>query len=87
MIGFSLSNKKLTSLGWVFPFLSAQIIFLFLLKNTPMTAFFQNPISEQWAMGQSVAKGIYHLSLIYSFLVLIFIFNAMCFVPIGQLVT
>jgi len=86
-IGFSLSNKKLTSLGWVFPFLSAQIIFLFLLKNTPMTAFFQNPISEQWAMGQSVAKGIYHLSLIYSFLVLIFIFNAMCFVPIGQLVT
>ena len=86
-IGFSLSNKRLTSLGWVFPFLAAQIIFLFLLKNTPITAFFQNPISEQWAMGQSIAKGVYHLSLIYGFLILIFIFNAMCFVPIGQLVT
>ena len=86
-IGFSLSNKKLTSLAWVFPFLTSQIIFLFLLKNTPITAFLQNPISEQWAMGQSIAKGIYHLSIIYSFLILIFIFNAMCFVPIGQLVT
>ena len=86
-IGFSLSNKKLKSLAWVFPFFTVQIIFLFLLKNTPLTAFFQNPISEQWAMGQSVAKGVYHLSIIYGFLILIFIFNAMCFVPIGHLVT
>jgi hypothetical protein len=86
-IGFSLSNKKLKSLAWVFPFFAAQIIFLYLLKNTPITAFLQNPISEQWAMGQSIAKGIYHLSIIYGFLILIFIFNAMCFVPIGHLVT
>ncbi len=86
-IGFSLSNKKLKSLAWVFPFFTAQIIFLFLLKNTPLTAFLQNPISEQWAMGQSIAKGIYHLSIIYGFIILIFIFNAMCFVPIGHLVT
>lgn len=86
-IGFSLSNKKLNSLAWVFPFFAAQIIFLFLLKNTPLTAFLQNPISEQWAMGQSIAKGIYHLSIIYGFIILIFIFNAMCFVPIGHLVT
>lgn len=86
-IGYSLSNKKLTSLAWVFPFFATQIIFLFLLKNTPVTAFMQNPISEQWAMGQSIAKGAFHLSVIYGFLLLIFIFNAMCFVPLGQLVT
>ena len=86
-IGYSMSNKKLTSLAWVFPFLAAQIIFLYLLKNTPVTAFMQNPISEQWAMGQSIAKGVVHLSAIYGFLLLIFIFNAMCFVPLGQLVT
>ena len=37
--------------------------------------------------GSINCKGYYHLSLIYGFLILIFIFNAMCFVPIGQLVT
>ncbi len=85
-IGYALGNKKLISLGWVFPLLSIEIILLFLFKNTPLTAYLQNPIAEQWAMGQSVARGIFHLTTIYIFLISIFIFNALCFVPLGQLV-
>ena len=86
-IGYSISKKKLITLGWVFPLLAIEILMLFLLKNTPLTAYMQNPISEQWAMGQSVAKGVIHLSSIYLFIILIFVFNALCFIPLGQLVT
>lgn len=85
-IGYSLSNKKLISLSWVFPLVVLEILSLFLLKNTPLTAYMQNPISEQWAMGQSVARGFFHLTTIYIFLLSVFIFNALCFVPLGQLV-
>jgi len=86
-IGYSLSKKKLIALGWVFPLLTIEILMLFLLKNTPLTAYMQNPISEQWAMGQSIARGVIHLSSIYLFIILVFVFNALCFIPLGQLVT
>lgn len=86
-VGYLLGRKKIYSLKWVLPLLTIQICFLFFIKNTPIGPFLQNPVTEQWAMGQSYASGIIQFAVIYSFLILIFIFNAMAFVPLGHLVS
>ena len=84
-IGYSLSNKKIFSLAWVMPITTLQILFMYLLKDTPITLFLQNPVSEQWNIGQSVARGFFHVGIIYAFFI-IFLINAICFVPLGHLV-
>lgn len=85
-IGFSLSKYKLFSLNWVFPIIALQVAFMFILKDTPITLFFQNPIAEIWNMGQSIALGFLHVLIIYFFIAVIFLFNALAFIPLGHLV-
>ena len=85
-IGYSFSNVRLFSLNWTFPIIALQVSFMFLLKETPITLFFQNPISEIWNMGQSIAIGYLHIILIYFFIAIIFLLNAVAFIPLGHLV-
>ena len=85
-IGYSFSKIRLFSLNWTFPIIALQVSFMFLLKETPVTLFFQNPISEIWNMGQSIAIGYLHIILIYFFIAIIFLLNALAFVPLGHLV-
>ena len=86
-VGYLFGNKKIYSLKWVFPFLTIQILLMYFLKNTPFALFIQNPITERVAMGQGFVEGFFQFFIIYSFIVLIFIFNAMAFVPLGHLVS
>ena len=86
-IGYLFGHKKINSLKWVFPLLALQIIFMFLIKNTPLTVLLQNPVTEQWAMGQDRAQSIFQFLIIYSFVILIFLFNAVIFIPLGHLVS
>ena len=85
-IGYSFSKIKFYSLNWTFPIIILQISFMYLLKDTPVTQFFQNPISEIWNMGQAPAIGFLHIILIYFFISVIFLLNAVAFVPLGHLV-
>jgi len=85
-IGYSFSRVRLFSLNWTFPIIALQVSFMFLLKETPVTLFFQNPISEMWNMGQSIAIGYLHIILIYFFIAVIFLLNATAFIPLGHLV-
>lgn len=86
-VGYLFGNKKIYSLKWVFPFITIQILLMYFIKNTPIALFMQNPITEQIAMGQGFVEGFFQFFVIYSFIVLIFIFNAMAFVPLGHLVS
>ena len=86
-IGYLFGHKKINSLKWVFPLLALQIIFMYLIKNTPLTVLLQNPVTEQWAMGQDRAQSIFQFLIIYSFVILIFLFNAVIFIPLGHLVS
>jgi len=86
-IGYLFGHKKINSLKWVFPLLTLQITFMYLIKDTPITNLLQNPISEQWAMGQENAQTIFQFLLIYSFVIIIFLSNAVIFVPLGHLVS
>ena len=85
-IGYSFSRVKLFSLNWTFPIIALQLSFMYLVKDTPITLFFQNPISEIWNMGQSIAIGSLHIILIYFFISVIFLLNAVAFIPLGHLV-
>jgi spermidine synthase len=85
-IGYSFSKLKLYSLNWIFPLIALQVSFMYILKDTPITLFFQNPVSEIWNMGQSVAIGFFHIFLIYLFIATIYLFNALAFIPLGHLV-
>ena len=85
-IGYSFSKVRLYSLNWTFPLVALQVSFMYILKDTPVTLFFQNPISEIWNMGQSIAVGSIHVILIYFFISVIFLFNAVAFIPLGHLV-
>ncbi len=85
-IGYSFSKVKFYSLNWTFPIVALQVSFMYLLKDTPVTLFFQNPISEIWNMGQAPAIGFLHIFLIYFFISIIFLLNAVAFVPLGHLV-
>ena len=86
-VGYLFGHKKLNSLRWVFPLLAIQITFMYLIKNTPINNLLQNPITEQWAMGQDYAQTIFQFLIIYSFVIIIFLSNAMIFVPLGHLVS
>jgi SAM-dependent methyltransferase len=86
-IGYLFGHKKINSLKWVFPLLALQIIFMYLVKNTPLSVLLQNPIAEQWAMGQDRAQTLFQFLLIYSFVIIIFLSNAIIFVPLGHLVS
>lgn len=86
-VGYALKKYKIYSLNWIFPLLTLQIVMLYFLNQTPVSTILINPIAEQLTMGQDTAKGIAHLLIIYSFIVFVFLFNAMCFVPIGHLIS
>jgi SAM-dependent methyltransferase len=86
-IGYLFGHKKINSLKWVFPLLALQIILMYLIKNTPLTILLQNPVAEQWAMGQDKAQTIFQFLIIYSFVIIIFLSNAVIFIPLGHLVS
>ena len=86
-IGYALKNYKIYSVNWIFPLVTLQVIILYFLSQTPVSIILINPIAEQLTMGQDTARGIFHLLMIYSFIVFIFLFNAMCFIPIGHLIS
>jgi len=86
-IGYALKKYKIYSVNWIFPLLTLQVIILYFLSQTPVSIILINPIAEQLTMGQDTARGIIHLLMIYSFIVFIFLFNAMCFIPIGHLIS
>jgi len=85
-IGYARGSKRPINLPLVMPFLALQFVLMHSLRFSPMKALLQNPVSEQITMGLGQAT-TYSVFFVYLFLALIFAFNALCFIPLGQLVT
>ena len=86
-IGYALKNYKIYSINWIYPLLTIQIIILYFFSQTPVSSILINPIAEQLTMGQDTARSLVHLLIIYSFIIFIYIFNALCFIPIGHMIS
>src|SRR4051812_15935293 len=84
-IGYALGSTRPLLTPLVLPMLAAQMIFLHVLRFTGLGDTLRNPISEQLALGLQQSEGWFHAASVYGFLLLVFCFNALCFIPLGQL--
>ncbi len=84
-IGYARGSSRPLATPLVLPFLVLQIIFMYILRYTPLAQLLQNPISEQIALGMKQTSELRHIVVVYGFLMIIFAFNALCFVPLGHL--
>ena len=86
-IGYAIKNRFLVSLNWVFPLFTIQILILYFFSQTPISTILINPIVEQFSMGMDTARSISHILIIYFFILFVFLLNALCFIPIGNLIS
>lgn len=86
-IGYARGRERPSAMIWAFPFLALQIILMNILRLLSIETFLQNPISEQLVTSLGQPGNIFNVIFVYSFLVFIFSFNALCFIPLGQLVS
>jgi hypothetical protein len=84
-IGYALGSRRPLTTPLVLPFLALQIILMHLLRFTEVAGLLQNPLSEQLTFGLDQADSAPHIFTVYGFLAAIFAFNALCFIPLGQL--
>ncbi len=86
-IGYARGERRPLTTPIAFPFLALQMVFMYILRFSGMAKLLHNPISEQFTLGMGQAQQLTHILIVYCFLLLIFVFNALCFVPLGQLVS
>ncbi|NMC98454.1 MAG: hypothetical protein GYA62_01845, partial [Bacteroidales bacterium] len=84
-IGYALSKKKPVYTPFVLPLLSLQVIILFLLRSSKIAPLLQNPFSEQLSLGLNQTVDLKHTLFVFGFVVAIFVYNALCFIPLGHL--
>ena len=83
-IGYARGAKKYLYTPFVLPLIGLQIVSMYLIRFSSFAALLQNPISEQLSLGLSQAGSNKQL-FVFAFVILVFIFNALCFIPLGQL--
>lgn len=84
-LGYILGSRRPLTTPLALPMLAAQIAVMYLLRSRGVATGLQNPIAEQLTLGMAQAESMAHLITVYGFVVLVFAFNALCFVPLGQI--
>ena len=85
-IGYARARRPLITI-FTLPLFALQIAFIDAVSTTPIRLLLLNPIPERFTMGLAGVDTVGHAIFVYFFLSLIFAFNALCFVPLGQLVS
>lgn len=85
-IGFSRLKQKITLYILTLPLFVLQILFVDAVSNSPLEKTLLNPIPEHFTMGLGGIINFGSAFSIYVFLTLIFVFNVICFIPLGQVV-
>jgi len=84
-IGYALGRRRPLSTPLFLPALAVQVVGLHFLQSTPIQYSLGNPIIEQVAHGLEPAFTPEQKAMLYGFLVFIFTFNMLNFIPLGQL--
>ena len=84
-IGYAYGGKRPLATPLVLPALALQFAVLYVLRFTPLQGQLNNPISEQQTLGLATGHSFRQLAIVYGFLIILFVFNALCFVPLGHL--
>ncbi|MDH3457610.1 MAG: hypothetical protein OER90_12300 [Gemmatimonadota bacterium] len=86
-LGYTLGPRRPVATPLVLPLLALQIAAMYVLRYQAPAEALQNPVSEQLAFGIEQANELRHIVSVYGFLAAVFAFNALCFVPLGHLVS
>jgi len=84
-IGYARGARRPLATPLVLPALAVQIAFLHVLRRSPLAEHLQNPITEQFTMGMDRATALLPVAGTFAFVLLVFAYNALCFVPLGHL--
>ena len=84
-VGYAVAGRYRLWTPLVLPLLAAEIGVLHLLRYTTFAHHLHNPVPEQLALGLSPTSTLPGVVISYLFLVVVFLFNAAAFVPLGQL--
>lgn len=86
-IGYANGPRRPLTTPLVLPAFALQIALMHFLRQFPdkIDTLLQNPISEQLAFGIRQTDKIIQTLTVYGFLIMIFAFNALCFIPLGHL--
>ena len=82
-IGYTLASRRLLLTPFVMPALTLQILTMHFLRFA-MVGGLQNPVAEEASFGVPTGD-VSQLIAAYGFMVVFFGFNALAFVPLGQL--
>jgi SAM-dependent methyltransferase len=84
-IGYAIGSRRPLATVLVLPLLAGQIVLLHALRFTDVGSMLRNPVSEHLALGLKQSQAWFHAAAVYGFLLFVFCFNALCFIPLGQL--
>jgi spermidine synthase len=84
-IGYAIGNRKPIRMGYVILCLFTQMAFFGGMKVLGYQHYIMNPISELLTMGLDATQGWGGWAIVVGFLSLVFIVNALTFIPIGQI--
>ncbi len=84
-IGYSRGALRPLTTPLMMPLLAVQIATLHILRFGSFSKLIHNPIPENVTFGLTSAHEFSHLLHVYGFLILVFSFNILCFIPLGQL--
>lgn len=85
--GIGLVTPKLKA-WWIYALpaaLAIQVILLYLFKSSILQMLLINPSGEYWTMGMMHAENAPELVVVHLFMTAIFLGNALCFIPFGNL--
>lgn len=84
-IGYAIAKRKPLFTPLVIPMFALQIAVMAILRHAPISQYLQNPISDTFTLGLLQTPAGLKLIFIYLFVAGVYIFNALCFIPLGHL--
>ena len=84
-IGYTMGRRRPLTTPLLLPALAIQIISFQVLKDSKIQYLLLNPIKEQSAHGLVPISSSNQSYIIYGFLIIIFLFNMLTLIPLGQL--
>ncbi len=84
-IGYSLDKSRPLTLSFLLPLISLQLVFLNVMRWADLSYLLRNPAKEQATFEIFVANTAADFMISLGFIVTVFIFNALSFIPLGQL--
>ncbi len=84
-VGYIRGSRRPLLTPLVMPVFVLQVLILYLLRFTETAAWLHSPVTETIAFGFGSASKFWQFVTVYLFLIVVFIANAACFIPIGHL--